>query len=200
MESADEAVAKLRGLGGDDPCGRPGRERVFRFRGDFESFARHVFRRGRAAVSRARADARVRQRALEACERSLRALGCVDGLVNPDDAKAAEKACAPADPRRARARCWRAAKRTRATRTSKARFSDLRVAFEVIEPVANRGSAEANALLSEIREKTHLYERDRRAHEHDRDHFAQLDGPRTYASCRKIGGASSSRRRSRRRR
>ena len=32
-------------------------------------------------------------------------------------------------------------------------------------------------MLSEIREKTQTYERDRRAHEHDRDHFAQLDLP-----------------------
>ena len=174
MESADEAVAKLRGLGGDDPCAS-GSNGCSGFAAISSRSHGMFFRRGRARC-RAHAQMRAFDSALEACERSLRALGCVDGLVNPDDAKAAEKACASADPRRrARAR-WRAARRTRATRTEGALF-DLRVALEVIEPVANRGSAEANTLLSEIREKTQTYERDRRAHEHDRDHFAQLDLP-----------------------
>jgi hypothetical protein len=126
---------------------------------------------------RAHAQMRAFDSALEACERSLRALGCVDGLVNPDDAKAAEKACASADPRRrARALLARGETHARDAYFEGALF-DLRVALEVIEPVANRGSAEATTLLSEIREKTHVYERDRRAHEHDRDHFAQLDLP-----------------------
>jgi len=97
--------------------------------------------------------------------------------VNPDDTKAAEKACASADPRRrARALLARGETHARDAYFEGALF-DLRVASEVIEPVANRGSAEATTLLSEIREKTHVYERDRRAHEHDRDHFAQLDLP-----------------------
>jgi curved DNA-binding protein CbpA len=175
MESADEAVAKLRGLGGDDPCasGPNGCSGVAAI-----SRATHgMFSGADARRCRAHAQMRAFDSALEACERSLRALGCVDGLVNPDDAKAAEKACASADPRRrARALLARGETHARDAYFEGALF-DLRVALEVIEPVANRGSAEATTLLSEIREKTHVYERDRRAHEHDRDHFAQLDLP-----------------------
>ena len=175
MESADEAVAKLRGLGGDDPCasGPNGCSGVAAI-----SRATHgMFSGADARRCRAHAQMRAFDSALEACERSLRALGCVDGLVNPDDAKAAEKACASADPRRrARALLARGETHARDAYFEGALF-DLRVALEVIEPVANRGSAEANTLLSEIREKTQTYERDRRAHEHDRDHFAQLDLP-----------------------
>ena len=175
MESADEAVAKLRGLGGDDPCasGPNGCSGVAAI-----SRATHgMFSGADARRCRAHAQMRAFDSALEACERSLRALGCVDGLVNPDDAKAAEKACASADPRR-RARALLARGETHARDAYfEGALSDLRIALEVIEPVANRGSAEATTLLSEIREKTHVYERDRRAHEHDRDHFAQLDLP-----------------------
>ena len=175
MESADEAVAKLRGLGGDDPCasGPNGCSGVAAI-----SRATHgMFSGADARRCRAHAQMRAFDSALEACERSLRALGCVDGLVNPDDAKAAEKACASADPRRrARALLARGETHARDAYFEGALF-DLRVALEVIEPVANRGSAEATTLLSEIREKTQTYERDRRAHEHDRDHFAQLDLP-----------------------
>ena len=176
MESADEAVAKLRGLGGDDPCAGPGANGCSGFAA-ISSRSHGMFSGADARRCRAHAQMRAFDSALEACERSLRALGCVDGFVNPDDAKAAEKACASADPRRrARALLARGETHARDAYFEGALF-DLRVALEVIEPVANRGSAEANALLSEIREKTHLYERDRRAHEHDRDHFAQLDLP-----------------------
>ena len=175
MESADEAVAKLRGLGGDDPCasGPNGCSGVAAI-----SRATHgMFSGADARRCRAHAQMRAFDSALEACERSLRALGCVEGFVNPDDTKAAEKACASADPRRrARALLARGETHARDAYFEGALF-DLRVALEVIEPVANRGSAEATTLLSEIREKTHVYERDRRAHEHDRDHFAQLDLP-----------------------
>ena len=175
MESADEAVAKLRGLGGDDPCasGPNGCSGVAAI-----SRATHgMFSGADARRCRAHAQMRAFDSALEACERSLRALGCVEGFVNPDDTKAAEKACASADPRRrARALLARGETHARDAYFEGALF-DLRVALEVIEPVANRGSAEANTLLSEIREKTQTYERDRRAHEHDRDHFAQLDLP-----------------------
>ena len=123
MESADEAVAKLRGLGGDDPCAGPGANGCSGFAA-ISSRSHGMFSGADARRCRAHAQMRAFDSALEACERSLRALGCVDGLVNPDDAKAAEKACASADPRRARARAAaRAARRTRATRTSKARFS-----------------------------------------------------------------------------
>ena len=175
MESADEAVAKLRGLGGDDPCasGPNGCSGVAAI-----SLATHgMFSGADARRCRAHAQMRAFDSALEACERSMRALGCVEGSVNPDDAKAAEKACASADPRR-RARALLARGETHARDAYfEGALSDLRIALEVIEPVANRGSAEATTLLSEIREKTHVYERDRRAHEHDRDHFAQLDLP-----------------------
>ena len=175
MESADEAVAKLRGLGGDDPCasGPNGCSGV----AAISRVTHGMFSGADARRCRAHAQMRAFDSALEACERSLRALGCVEGLVNPDDTKAAEKACSSADPRRrARALLARGETHARDAYFEGALF-DLRVASEVIEPVANRGSAEATTLLSEIREKTHVYERDRRAHEHDRDHFAQLDLP-----------------------
>jgi hypothetical protein len=175
MESADEAVAKLRGLGGDDPCAS-GPNGCSDLRA-ISSFSHGMFSGADARRCRAHAQMRAFDSALEACERSLRALGCVEGFVNPDDTKAAEKACASADPRRrARALLARGETHARDAYFEGALF-DLRVALEVIEPVANRGSAEATTLLSEIREKTHVYERDRRAHEHDRDHFAQLDLP-----------------------
>ena len=169
VTSADEAVAKLRGLGGDD----------FSASGTPSHLSHGMFSGAEARRCRAHAQMRAFEDALEACARSLRSLGCAD--VPPsaleEEAKAAEKACASADPRhRARALLARAETHARDSYFEGA-LADLRVAAEVIEPSAQRGSSEAGRLLRETREKTEEAERDRRAHESNRDHFAMLDLP-----------------------
>ena len=172
MESADEAVAKLRGLGGEDFTDVTS--------GTAPNHASHgMFSGADARRCRAHAQMRAFEHALEACERSLRALGCADAPVSApaEQTKVAEKACASADPRhRARALLARAETHARDSYFEGA-LADLRVATEVIEPSAQRGSAEAGRLLREVRERTETAERDRRAHENNRDHFSALDLP-----------------------
>ena len=175
MESADEAVAKLRGLGGDDPCAGPGANGCSGFAA-ISSRSHGMFSGADARRCRAHAQMRAFDSALRRASGVCR-VGVRRRFSEPGRREAAEKACASADPAaRARALLARGETHARDAYFEGALF-DLRVALEVIEPVANRGSAEANTLLSEIREKTQTYERDRRAHEHDRDHFAQLDLP-----------------------
>lgn len=177
LESADEAVAKLRGLGGDDPCagsaaGCSGLVSV-------SHLSHSMFSGADARRCRAHAQMRAFEHALEACERSLKSLGCADppSSASAEEAEAMGKACASADPRhRARALSARAETHVRDAYFEGA-LSDLRIASEVIEPSAARGSAEASRLLLDVREATENAERDRRRHENDRDHFGMLDLP-----------------------
>ena len=177
LESADEAVAKLRGLGGDDPCagssaGCSGLVSV-------SHLSHGMFSGADARRCRAHAQMRAFEHALEACERSLKSLGCADppASASAEEAEAMGKACASADPRhRARALSARAETHVRDAYFEGA-LLDLRLASEVIEPSAARGSAEASRLLRDVREQTENAERDRRQHENDRDHFGMLDLP-----------------------
>ena len=56
-------------------------------------------------------------------------------------------------------------------------LADLRAALEIIEPVAQRGSSEAGRLAEEMMAAYRQAERDKHAHENNRDHAKMLDLP-----------------------
>jgi|TARA_B110000238_G_scaffold153039_1_gene165329 hypothetical protein len=176
MESADEAVAKLRGLGGFD-LPQSGVGSVTTNHGMFSG--------ADARRCRAHAQARSFEHALEACDRSLKMLGCLDEkslssdnkLLTDLEKKVWEKACAAADPKhRARALLARSEVHSRDLHYDGA-LSDLRAAQELIEPSAQRGSSEAQRMLDEIRQKAVEAERERKSFDNNRDHGKMLDLP-----------------------
>jgi hypothetical protein len=176
MESADEAVAKLRGLGGFD-LPQSGVGSVATNHGMFSG--------ADARRCRAHAQARSFEHALEACDRSLKMLGCLDEkslssdnkLLTDLEKKVWEKACAAADPKhRARALLARSEVHSRDLHYDGA-LSDLRAAQELIEPSAQRGSSEAQRMLDEIRQKAVEAERERKSFDNNRDHGKMLDLP-----------------------
>ena len=179
MESADEAVAKLRGLGGSDPCeGSGGCVGISSI-----TTAHGMFSGADARRCRAHAQMRSFEQALEACDRSLKMLGCLgerdlgDKSLSDADKKVWDKHCNSADAKhRARAFLARSEVHTRDQYYDGA-LQDLRTAQEIIEPSASRGSSEASRLLTEIQEKSRAAESSRRTFENNRDHSKMLDLP-----------------------
>ena len=158
LESADEAYASLRGLGAPT---------------DSAMFAPTDARR-----CRAHAQMRAFEPALEACDRAMRALGCAEGADGGAEGSAEGAArCGKADPKtRARVLAARAEVHSRDTYPEGA-VADLRAALEIIEPVAQRGSSEAKRLAEEMMAAYRQAERDKHAHENNRDHAKMLDLP-----------------------
>ena len=164
LESADEAYASLRGLGASPNSA--------------------MFAPTDARRCRAHAQMRAFELALEACDGAMRALGCGadegadEGADRGADGGADGGAtCASADPKtRARVLAARAETHSRDTYPEGA-LADLRAALEIIEPVAQRGSSEAGRLAEEMMAAYRQAERDKHAHENNRDHAKMLDLP-----------------------